>query len=150
MKAVQNFLTDSSKLSASLFYYWLIAPLVFLTCVFLLTNSGSNSFRDMLQEPTVTLSFMAACMSLILAGLLKLAQRTGPHSLKTFCLVASLQQLLVGNLIGLVLSFCLFWSLCGQAWPRQKNPLLLLGMVFITCLSLLISLLSINYYLHLS
>lgn len=149
MRTILAFLNNSAKLYQYLLAYWIISPLLYLGYAALIAQNSGTSFRELLNNPTVALAFLISCMTLILAGLLKLARSENENTLRLFAIYSTIQQLIVGNLIGVLLSVflarSLWWEQREQFGPRFKW-VLVAGMVLIAFLTFLVLLAGMNFF----
>lgn len=149
MRTILAVLNNPHKLYTYLLAYWLISPLLYLIYVYIISQNAGTPFRELLNTPTVALAFLIACMTLVLAGMLKLAHDENENTVRVFSLYSAVQQLLVGNLIGVLLSVfltrSLWWEQREQFGPRFKW-VLVAGMVLIAFLTFLVLLAGMNFF----
>lgn len=151
MNAILYALRDIYKMRTFLFWYWLISPFVFFFFQYSVTSVSGVDLQEMLNQPEIALSFVGACMSLIMAGLLKGAESENEVTEKTFGIFAVAQQLVVGNIFGFLLSFFFtraLWDAGGEPFAPRLRWVLLGGMALIGLLSLLTVVGNINMALN--
>lgn len=151
MNAILYALRDLDKMRTFLFWYWLISPFVFFFYQYSASSISGAGLQEMLNQPEIALSFLGACMSLIMAGLLKSAESENEVTEKTFGIFAVAQQLLVGNILGFLLSFFyarVLWDAGGEPFAPRLRWVLLGGMALIGLLSLLTVVGNINMFLN--
>lgn len=151
MTAILSFIQDEKRLAKWLFLYWLISPFAFFLLVYMNASHAGSSFRENLQSAPVALSFLTSCISLILAYLVHVAQGENENTLRIFAVFAVVQQLLVGNPIGFLLSFFLaraLWLVPRDGFSQGVSRWVLIGgMVFIGFLTLLTAFAQVNLWL---
>ncbi|GGH60192.1 hypothetical protein GCM10007359_08130 [Rothia aerolata] len=147
MNAVWAFLNNSDKLRKWLFIYWLVSPFLFMGYALMMSQTASVDLREVLNEPTMAIAFLTSCMTLIMAGMLKGASSENEKTEKVFGIYAVVQQLLVGNLIGALLSYFFarsLWLAPTAPFAPRLKWVLLPGMVLIGFLSLMVILIAVN------
>lgn len=147
MNAVWAFLNNSDKLRKWLFIYWLVSPFLFMGYALMMSQTASVDLREVLNEPTMAIAFLTSCMTLIMAGMLKGASGENEKTEKVFGIYAVVQQLLVGNLIGALLSYFFarsLWLAPAAPFAPRLKWVLLPGMVLIGFLSLMVILIAVN------
>lgn len=141
MTAILNFLRDEKRLSRWLFWYWMISPFVFFLYTYVQVAQTGTQFREALNQPNIALSFLTSCMSIVTAYLLKVAHEENAHTERSFSIFTIVQQLLVGNLVGFLLSFFLaraLWLFPKETFaPSKMRWVLIGGMVLLSFLTLL-------------
>ena len=149
MNAFINFLNDSNKVARFLLGYWLITPIFFGLYILLTAQTTGMQLRELLNIPTIAIAFLVACMTVILAAMLRLARRENPNTVRIFSIYAVVQQLLVVNLIGAVGSYFLTRAL----WNEPREPfapvhrwILGAGMTILGMLSGLVLLIALNFF----
>lgn len=151
MTALLYALRDPNKLRTFLFWYWILTPLVFFIYLLGLTTSSGLDLRAHLnQTPYVALAFLISCMSLLLAGILKLAHTENEGTERTFAIFATAQQLLVGNIPGFLLSYFYarsLWDERGYPFAPRFTWVLIASMAIIGLLSLITVMANINLLL---
>ncbi len=143
MRALLLLLSDSAKLTKILFWYWLLSAAAFVLFAFTQSSSTGTSFEQTLQHPSIALSFLISCMSIVQAVMLKLAQSENENTVRIFAIFSIVQQLLVGNVPAALLAYFLARSLHDA--PREPFApswrLVLIGvgvlLSFLTLLTLL-------------
>lgn len=144
-------LRDPNKLRTFLFWYWIISPFIYFIYQFALSASTGADIRTLLHEtPIVALAFLTACMSLIMAGMLKLAQSENEGTERTFAIFATAQQLLVGNIPGFLLGYFFarsLWDEMGHPFAPRYRWVLVGGMVLIALLTVLTVIAHVNLLL---
>ncbi|WP_346844955.1 cell shape determination protein CcmA [uncultured Rothia sp.] len=149
MNNLLAFINNPQKLYKTLLGYWIITPLLYLAYAYFIARETHTDVREFLNTPTVALAFLVSCMTLVMAGLLKLAASENENTLRIFTMYAAFQQLLVGNLIGLLLALflsrTLWWEQRERFAPRQRW-VLLTGMGLIGFLALLVVLIGLNFF----
>ncbi|WP_188359022.1 cell shape determination protein CcmA [Rothia aerolata] len=141
------FLNNSDKLRKWLFIYWLVSPFLFMGYALMMSQTASVDLREVLNEPTMAIAFLTSCMTLIMAGMLKGASSENEKTEKVFGIYAVVQQLLVGNLIGALLSYFFarsLWLAPTAPFAPRLKWVLLPGMVLIGFLSLMVILIAVN------
>ncbi|MDO4898986.1 MAG: cell shape determination protein CcmA [Rothia sp. (in: high G+C Gram-positive bacteria)] len=144
-------LRDEQKMRTFLFWYWLISPFVFFFYRYSVSASTGIELKEMLNEPAIALAFLASCMSLIMAGLLRGAEAENELTEKRFAMFAVVQQLIVGNILGFLLSFFYarsLWDAGGEPFAPRLRWVLMGGMVLIGLLTLLTVIANINMALR--
>lgn len=147
MTSIFALINNSQKLSKFLFGYWLITPILFMIYVWMTAQSSGTEFKELLNQPTVAIAFLIACMTLIMAGMLKLTQRENPNTTRLFAIYAAVQQLLVGNLVGVLFSYFLVRALRFEQRERFAPAfrwVLVGGMALIGFLSILVLMIALN------
>lgn len=119
MSAIWAFLNDTAKLRKALIIYWCVVPAAFIAYALLTAGKLGLDFRAFLADPTIALTFIICCMMPIQVALLLLARRCNEHTEKAFAIFAGVQQLVVGNVLGALLSYFLARSL----WWAPREPL---------------------------
>lgn len=141
MNAIYNFLDNSSRLKTVLFWVWMVSAAGFILFAYIQSSTVGQSFQETLQHPAIALSFVIACMSVIQAVMLKLADSENEQTVRVLSIYSLIQQLLVGNLIAAVLAFFLMRSLRyedrDQPFAPQWKWSLIGGMVLLGILTLL-------------
>ncbi|GAA1744934.1 cell shape determination protein CcmA [Rothia terrae] len=117
MRALLLLLSDSAKLTKILFWYWLLSAGAFVLFAFTQASSTSTSFEQTLQQPSIALSFLISCMSIIQAVMLKMAHSENENTVRIFSIFSGVQQVLVGNIPAALLSYFLARSLHDA--PRE-------------------------------
>ena len=141
MTAILNFLQNEKRISQWLFWYWMVSPLLFFLYTYMQVVNADVTFREALNNPNIALAFLTSCMSIITAYLLQVARQENENTERVFSIFAIVQQLLVGNVIGFMLSFFLaraLWLFPRETFaPSKMRWVLLGGMVFLSFLTLL-------------
>lgn len=129
-----------------LFWYWLISAVLYLLYQGLVSSqssfAGGASPREILEDPPVALAFVAACSSVILAALLKVASGENVRTLRVFAVFAIIQQLASGNVIGAVLAYVLIRFAprnSSESFAPSRRWLLVGGMILISLVTVLFS-----------
>lgn len=151
MNAILYALRDEEKMRTFLFWYWIISPFVFFFYQYSVSSSSGVSLQEMLTQPEIALSFLGACMSLIMAGMLRGAESENEVTEKTFGIFAVVQQLLVGNILGFALSFFYtrtMWDAGGEPFAPRLRWVLIGGMALIGLLTALTIVGNINMFLN--
>ena len=125
MTAILALIDNSEKMRKYLFWYLMIIPALLFLWIAVGAANSQMSFQDAMKIPFFTVAFMNGCLSLLLGGTLKLAERTE----RAYALYLIILLAVIGNLPGALLSFFLFRSLRfgnleGELAPRYRWVLL--------------------------
>lgn len=111
MNAILSFLENSARLKTVLFWVWMVSASAFVLFAYIQSNTAGKSFEETLQQPSLALSFVVACMSVIQAVLLKVADTENQNTVRIFGIFSVAQQILVGNVLAALVAFFMVRSL---------------------------------------
>lgn len=117
-----------------LFWYWIISAVGYLVYQTLVTVQTGMSLEDVLNDPSVALAFVASCVVIIMAALLRVAESENLHTLRVYAIFCTAHQLLTGNLIGFILAYVIVYYQPkpeGEDFAPTRKPLMIGGMVLI-------------------
>lgn len=149
MNSILYALRDTPKIRMFMFWYWLISPFIYFGYQYAVSQTAQVNMKEMLNEPAIALAFLTSCISIIMAGMLRGAEAENKNTERLFGIFAVVQQLLVGNTPGAILSYFYTRSLWGAArepFAPRLRWVLWAGMVFLGLLSSLV--LMANFNLH--
>ena len=110
-----KWLNQPKKLQTILMGYWLVAPVLFYTYLFLSSLQSQVSVQTLIQQvPEIALGNLTISLMLLQACLLFFISRLSQSKdglLGHFMIIAILQQLITVNLIGVGLGFLFYRSL---------------------------------------
>lgn len=145
-------LDDEHRIRRLLFWYWIIMPLALFAWILLGASNSNMSLQDTLLVPFFAVAFLSGCLSLLLAGLLKLAGHENDRTERTYTLYALVVQILAGNLPGALGCYLLLRATQGAGQAERFAPhwrwLLVTFMVLLALLSLLILLVNLSLWLY--
>ncbi|MFW0183911.1 hypothetical protein ACN083_00125 [Rothia sp. CCM 9418] len=141
MNSILYRLNDPDSTKKYLFWYWIISPLCYFLYTFLLSSQTQLPLEEVLNAPLIALTFLIACMTILLAGMLNLIKDEGDYVERNFGIFAMVQQLLVGNLLGVLLAFFFTrsrWGALPAACSTPQRWILWAGMALISVLTVLV------------
>lgn len=100
--------------------FWIAIPILLFFSLGLFSLSQKADFGTILQRiPGVTITFLFSCLFLLYAGCLLMIKQDSQHqgTLKTFLLIASIQQLSTLNIIGAIISFLYYRQVEAKPVP---------------------------------
>lgn len=143
-------LSNTQKLRTFMFWYWIISPILYFAYQYAVSQSAQVSIEEMLNEPAIALAFMTSCISIIMAGLLRGAEAENESTERIFGIFAVVQQLLVGNIPGFLLSYFYtrsLWEATGDPFAPRLRWIFVGGMVLLSLLSVLVLVANFNLYI---
>lgn len=150
MNSIFYALRNTQKLRTFMFWYWIISPFIYFSYQYAVSQTAQVSIREMLNEPAIALAFITSCISIIMAGLLRGAEVENESTERIFGIFAVVQQLLVGNVPGFLLSYFYtrsLWDATGEPFAPRMKWALLGGMALIGFLSFLVLVANFNLYI---
>ena len=100
-------LDDDRKLRRFLFWYWLLVPFALFAWILLGAANSNMTFQQALNIPFFAVAFLNGCLTILLAGLFKLAGSENERTERVFTLYALAVQIVVGNLPGALACYLL-------------------------------------------
>lgn len=150
MNSLLYILSNTQKLRTFMFWYWIISPILYFAYQYAVSQSAQVSIEEMLNEPAIALAFMTSCISIIMAGLLRGAEAENESTERIFGIFAVVQQLLVGNIPGFLLSYFYtrsLWEATGDPFAPCLRWIFVGGMVLLSLLSVLVLVANFNLYI---
>ena len=135
-------LDDDRKLRRFLFWYWLLVPFALFAWILLGAANSNMTFQQALNIPFFAVAFLNGCLTILLAGLIKLAGSENERTERVFTLYALAVQIVVGNLPGALACYLLLratrdWDETEKFAPTYRW-VLIAAMVFLGMVSLLV------------
>ena len=127
-------LDDDRKLRRFLFWYWLLVPFALFAWILLGAANSNMTFQQALNIPFFAVAFLNGCLTILLAGLFKLAGSENERTERVFTLYALAVQIVVGNLL---LRATRDWDETEKFAPTYRW-VLIAAMVFLGMVSLLV------------
>ena len=81
-------LDDDRKLRRFLFWYWLLVPFALFAWILLGAANSNMTFQQALNIPFFAVAFLNGCLTILLAGLFKLAGSENERTERVFTLYA--------------------------------------------------------------
>ena len=112
-------LDDDRKLRRFLFWYWLLVPFALFAWILLGAANSNMTFQQALNIPFFAVAFLNGCLTILLAGLFKLAGSENERTERVFTLYALAVQIVVGNLPGALACYLLLRA--TRDWDETEN-----------------------------
>lgn len=142
MNSIFVALTDGHKIRRFLFWYWLLIPFALFAWIGLAAVNSNSTFQEAIKIPFFAVAFLNGCLSILLAGLFKLAGSENARTERVFTLYTLIIQILVGNLPGALGSYLFLRATLGEDDGERFAPtyrwVMILAMAFLALVSLLI------------
>lgn len=132
-----------------MFWYWIVSPFIYFGYQYAVSQTSQVNMKEMLNEPAIALAFLTSCISIIMAGMLRGAEVENKNTERIFGVYAVMQQLLVGNAPGALLSYLYtrsLWGVAREPFAPRLRWILGGGMALLGLLSALV--LMANFNLH--
>ena len=115
-------LDDDRKLRRFLFWYWLLVPFALFAWILLGAANSNMTFQQALNIPFFAVAFLNGCLTILLAGLFKLAGSENERTERVFTLYALAVQIVVGNLPGALPVPCCCAPPATGMRPKNLRP----------------------------